>query len=314
MERHAIKKTPSKIKQNGLWHKIYQSRHLYIIMLPTLLFYLIFCYAPMFGIVIAFQKFSITKGILNSNFVGLDNFLKFMTDTNFWRLLRNTLSINLLGLLFAFPAPIVFALMLNEVKSNRFKKTVQTITYMPHFISVVVVSSLILTFVSSNGAINSILSFLGYEKISFMTNPNYFYPIYIISDIWQGLGWNSIIYIAALASVDQELYEAAKIDGAGKWKQLLHITLPGIAPTIVTLLIMRVGQMLNVGFEKIMLLYNPTIYSTADVISTYVYRRGLLNGEYSYSAAVGLFNSIVNFILLMSANFISRKTSGTALW
>lgn len=289
-------------------------KHIYLILLPTLLFYAIFCYAPMFGTVIAFQKFSITKGILGSRFVGLANFKDFLTNYKFWQLLRNTLSINVLGLIFGFPAPIIFALLLNEIRSSWFKRITQTITYMPHFISVVVVASMVLTFVASDGFINSVRGLFGAQPIAFMTQPQYFYAIYIISDIWQGLGWGSIIYIAALASVDVQLYEAATIDGAGRWKQMIHITLPGIAPTIMILLIMRIGQMLNVGYEKIMLLYNSSIYETADVISTYVYRRGLLDGDYSYSAAVGLFNSVINFILLVSANFVSKKTTDNSLW
>lgn len=295
-------------------HTLLKYKHIYLILLPTLLFYAIFCYAPMFGTVIAFQKFSITKGILGSRFVGLANFKDFLTNYKFWQLLRNTLSINVLGLVFGFPAPIIFALLLNEIRAEKFKKITQTITYMPHFISVVVVASMILTFVASDGFINSVRGMFGAQPISFMTQPQYFYAIYIISDIWQGLGWGSIIYIAALASVDAELYEAATIDGAGRWKQMLHVTLPCIAPTIMILLIMRIGQMLNVGYEKIMLLYNSSIYETADVISTYVYRRGLLEADYSYSAAVGLFNSVINFILLVSANFFSKKATGNGLW
>ncbi|MCK9478598.1 MAG: ABC transporter permease subunit [Firmicutes bacterium] len=297
-----------------IWREVKKFKHIYIILAPTLLFYIVFRYAPMFGNVIAFQRFSITKGILGSKFVGLQNFKDFLTNYKFWELLRNTLNINFLGLVFAFPAPIILALLLNEVKRLRFKKTVQTITYVPHFISTVVVSSMILTFVASDGMINAIRQMFGGEKISFMTNSQYFYPIYIISDIWQHIGWGSIIYIAALSSVDQELYQAATIDGAGRWKQLLHVTLPGISQTIIILLIMRIGQMLSVGFEKIMLLYNPAIYETADVISTYVYRRGLLEGDYSFSAAVGMFNSIINFILLIAANFFSKKISDSGIW
>lgn len=301
-------------RQASVWRAIAQHKHIYIILLPTLLFYLIFRYAPMFGNIIAFQRFSITRGIMGSQFVGLQNFIDFLSNYKFWQLLRNTLSINLLGLLFSFPAPIILALLLNEVRNLKFKKAVQTITYMPHFISTVVVSSMILTFLSSDGLINSIRQSFGGTSIAFMTEPSYFYGIYIISDIWQQVGWGSIIYIAALASVDQALYEAATIDGAGRWKQMLHVTLPGIAPTIIILLIMRIGQMLSVGYEKIILLYNPSIYETADVISTYVYRRGLQEGDYSYSAAVGMFNSIINFTLLMTANFFSKKISGSSLW
>lgn len=262
----------------------------------------------------AFQDYSITRGFFESDFVGIKNFMLFFNDTNFWRLIRNTLSISLWQLIFAFPLPIIFALMLNEIANDRFKRIVQTITYMPYFISLVVVTGLVLTFVSSDGLINSLIGLFGVKKISFMTNPDYFYPIYTISGIWQHLGWDSIIYIAALAGIDQALYEAAQIDGAGKWKQMLHVTLPGIAPTIVILLVLKIGNLMGVGYEKVMLLYNPTIYSKADVISTYVYRRGLIDTEYSYSAAVGMFNSIINFMLLVTANFISKKTTETGLW
>ncbi len=299
-------------KQKNLVFKKYGQ--VYLILLPTLIYYLVFHYAPMFGTVIAFQKFSVSKGILGSTFVGLDNFRDFLTNYKFWQLLKNTLSINVYGLIFGFPAPIIFALLLNELRNRKFKRLVQTVTYMPHFISVVVVASMILTFVASDGLINSLRNIFGAESIAFMTQPKYFYTIYIASDIWQNLGWSSIIYIAALSAVDVELYEAAIVDGAGRWKQMLHITLPCIAPTIMILLIMRIGQMLSVGFEKIMLLYNPTLYETADVISTYVYRRGLLEGDYGYSAAVGMFNSVINFMLLLSANFVSKKASGNALW
>lgn len=294
--------------------KIYKHRQLYILLLPALLYYLIFCYGPMFGLTMAFQDYSITKGFFESEFVGFDNFIKFFNDTNFWRLIKNTLSISLWQLVFAFPLPIIFALMLNEVANHRFKRVVQTITYMPYFISLVVVTRLVLTFVSSDGLINNILGTLGIKPISFMTNPDYFYPIYTISSIWQYLGWDSIIYIAALAGIDQTLYEAAQIDGAGRWKQMLHVTLPGIASTIVILLVLKIGNLMGVGYEKIMLLYNSTIYSKADVISTYVYRRGLIDTEYSYSAAVGMFNSIINFVLLVTANYISKKTTETGLW
>ena len=303
--------TPPK---KSFWKEAAKYKHIYIILLPTILFYLVFCYAPMFGTIIAFQRYSITKGILGSRFVGLQNFVDFLSNYKFWQLIKNTLSINILGLIFGFPAPIIFALLLNELKNEKFKKTVQTITYIPHFISVVVISSLILTFLSTDGLINSIMGIFGKESIAFMTEPKYFYGIYVASTIWQELGWESIIYIAALSSIDVGLYEAAKIDGAGRFKQVLHVSIPGLLPTIIILLIMRIGQMLSLGYEKIMLLYNPSIYETADVISTYVYRRGLLNGEYSYSAAVGLFNSVINFILLISANSISKKASGTGLW
>ena len=298
----------------SLWKDIKKHKSIYLIFLPTLLFYLIFLYIPMFGNIIAFQDYSITRGILNSEFVGMENFKTFWNNYKFLPLLKNTLVINLLGLLISFPAPIILALLLNEVRSRKFKKTVQTVTYMPYFISNVVMAGMLLSFVASDGVINIIRGFFGLKSLSFMTTPEYFPWIYTISDIWQGMGWNSIIYIAAIASVDQELYEAARIDGAGRWKQCLHVTIPGISTTIILLLIMRIGQMLSIGYEKIILLYNPSIYDTADVISTYVYRKGLLDGDYSYSAAVSMFNSVCNFILLMSANAISKKISGEGLW
>ena len=301
-------------KRHSIWRQVLKYKHIYIILLPAILFYLIFHYAPMGGLVIAFQKFSLTRGIFGSRWVGLENFISFLNDVYFWRLLRNTLMINFWGLVFGFPAPIIFALLLNELKNNVFKKSVQTITYIPHFLSVVVVSSLVLTFVSSQGLINSIIRLFGGETTYFMNDPKYFYRIYVISDIWQQLGWNSILYIAAISGIDQELYEAATIDGAGRWRQLLHVTLPGIMGTVMIVLIMRMGRMLTIGYDKIILLYNPAIYETADVISTYVYRRGLMDGDYSYSAAVGLFNSIFNFIFLMSANFLSKKVTGSGLW
>lgn len=304
----------SATNRRHLWKEIIKHRTVYMIFLPTLLFYLIFMYIPMFGTVIAFQDYSIARGILRSEFVGLENFMKFLTNYKFFQLLRNTLVINGLNLLIGFPAPIILALLLNEVKSLRFKKSIQTITYMPYFISSVVMVGILMVFVSSDGILNAVRALFGAEPIPFMTIPEYFPWIYVISALWQGLGWSSIIYIAAISGVDQELYEAARIDGANRWKQLLHVTLPGISSTIVVLLIMQVGQMLSLGYEKIILMYNPSIYETADVISTYVYRKGLLENDYSYSTAVNMFNSLCNFILLMTANTVSRKISGDGLW
>lgn len=289
-------------------------RQVYLMLLPTLILYALLCYAPMFGTVIAFQKYSITKGILGSKFIGLGNFIDFLSNYKFWQLMRNTIMLNLYNLVFGFSAPIIFALLLNEIRNERFKRTVQTITYMPHFISVVVVVSMLLTFVSSDGLINSIRGLFGLEGISFMTEPKYFRAIYTISGIWQQLGWNSIIYMAALSAVDVQLYEAARIDGANRWQQMLHVTLPSIIPTIMLLLVMSIGRMLSVGYEKIILMYNPTIYDTADVISTYVYRRGLMDGDYGYATAVSLFNSVINLILLRTSDFLSKKATGSGLF
>ena len=308
------KKANKSVKRGSLRREALKYKHIYIILIPAILYYVLFQYAPMGGLAIAFQKFSLTKGILGSRWVGLSNFTSFLNDVYFWRLLRNTLMINFWGLVFGFPAPIIFALLLNEIKKDRFKKSVQTITYIPHFLSVVVVSSLVLTFVSSQGILNSLIRLFGGDTVYFMNEPKYFYRIYVISDIWQELGWNSILYVAAISGIDQELYEAATIDGAGRWRQLWNVTLPGIMGTIMIVLIMRMGRMLTIGYDKIILLYNPAIYERADVISTYVYRRGLLDGDYGYSAAVGLFNSVFNFIFLMTANFLSKKATGSGLW
>lgn len=286
----------------------------YLMLIPTLLFYLVFRYIPMFGNIMAFQNFKITRGFTGSDFVGFTHFARFFSDYNFWRLLRNTVMLNLHLLIIAFPMPIIFALLLNELRCVKFKKAVQTITYMPHFISTVIITSLTLDFFSSNGVINSVIEMFGGMSRDFMTEPKYFWMIYTITSIWQSLGWSAIIYLSALSSIDQELYEAATIDGAGRWKQTLYVTIPGILPTVMILLIMQVGKMLTVGYEKIILLYNPSIYETADVISTYVYRKGILGADYGYSTAVGLFNSVINIILLFTSNKLSKKFTGSGLY
>ncbi|MCU6710337.1 ABC transporter permease subunit [Paenibacillus sp. J5C_2022] len=289
-------------------------KYLYAMLVPVVAYYALFHYAPMYGAIIAFQDFRPLKGIGGSEWVGLAHFIDFFTGPYAWRLIRNTFMINLYELLFSFPAPIILALLLNEIRQNLFKRSIQTITYMPHFISIVVMAGIVLDFASSDGVINRIIEMLGGEKTSFMTRPEWFYPVYIISGIWQHVGWGSIIYLAALAGIDPTLYEAGVVDGAGRWRQFLHITLPGIAPTIIIMFILQIGSMMSIGFEKVLLLYNPSIYETADVIATYVYRKGLLELNYSFSAAVGIFNSIINFALLVFANRMSRKYSETSLW
>lgn len=286
----------------------------YLMVLPILIILILFCYKPMYGILIAFKRYRPALGIADSPWVGLKYFKQFFNDPYCWRLFRNTLSISLLNLLFGFPAPIIFALLLNEVRSKKFKKAVQTISYMPHFISLVVVCGMITTFCASDGLFNNIIEMFGGERSNLLMNKNLFYPIYIISDIWKGLGWNSIIYLAALAGIDQEQYEAARIDGANRLQQMFHITLPGIMPTVSMLLVLKIGSLLSVGYEKIILLYQPTTYEVADVISSYVYRRGLQDGQFSYGTAVGLFNSIVNIILLLIANKASKKLGQSGLF
>jgi putative aldouronate transport system permease protein len=287
---------------------------IYLLAIPMIVYFITFSYIPMAGVVMAFQRFSPRQGYFRSPFIGLQNFRDFFSSYYFGRLIRNTFLISFYNLLFAFPAPIVFALLLNEVKNRYFKKTVQTISYMPHFISMVVIAGLIRDFTDTDGLITMLVVALGGQQRNLLSDPKLFRTIYVGSEIWQGIGFNSIIYLAALSSVDQELYEAAIIDGAGRWRQTWHITLPGIAPTIIIMLILRMGSLFSVGFEKIILLYTPMTYETADVISSFTYRKGLLENNYGYSTAVGLFNSVINFAMLLFANFLSRKYSETSLF
>jgi putative aldouronate transport system permease protein len=289
-------------------------RYVYLMALPVVAFYILFHYMPMYGVTIAFKRFAPAKGIVGSPWAGFFHFMTFFRSYYFWRLLRNTVVISVYSLVFGFPAPIVLALLINEVKHLGFKRVVQSLTYIPHFISIVVVCGLLLEFSQMSGLINDILVWFGGERIAFFQNPNYFRPFYIGSGIWQEVGWGTIIYLAALSAIDPQLYEAATIDGAGRWRKLSHITIPSIIPTIIILLILRMGRMMTVGHEKIILLYNATIYETADVISTFVYRKGLLDFAWSYSTAVNLFNSLINLMLLVAANSLSRRVNETSLW
>ena len=268
------------------------------------------------GIVIAFKDFRAARGIFGSKWADpwYKYFDQFFNGYYFWRLLRNTLLINLQDLIFGFPAPIILALLLNELRNQKFKRVVQTVSYLPHFISQVVVCGIILDFFSSSGVVNQVIQLLGGQKILFMQDSSWFQPIFVGSGIWQGIGYGSIIYLSALGGVDASLYDAATIDGCSRFGRVIHVTIPGILPTIVIMLILRVGSMLNVGFEKIILLYNETTYETADVISSFVYRYGMQKGNYSYATAVGLFNSLFNFILLVAVNAFSRKVSEISLW
>ncbi|NMA95359.1 MAG: sugar ABC transporter permease [Clostridiales bacterium] len=282
--------------------------------IPVILFYGLFHYAPMYGAVIAFKDFVPARGILGSPWAGFKHFRSFFKSIYFLRVLKNTILINVYSLIFGFPMPIILALLLNELRNERFKKTVQTVSYLPHFISIMVVAGMLIDFLSRKGIITDLIVLLGGQRDNMLMRPDLFKGIYVGSGIWQHVGWDSIIYLAALTGIDPELYEAARIDGASRWRQTWHITLPGIAPTIIILLILRVGGMMSVGFEKIILLYNDATMETADVISSFVYRKGLLEFSYSFSAAVGLFNSIINFILVITVNRISRQVSETSLW
>jgi putative aldouronate transport system permease protein len=290
------------------------NKYKYLLIIPVLVYFALFAYKPMYGLVIAFKDYRPNLGFSRSPWVGFKHFIAFFNDVYFFRLIRNTLSISLLNIVFGFPAPILLALMLNEIKNAFFKKTVQTITYMPYFISLVVVASLIRTYTASNGLFAQIAVFFGGEGQNYLMHAKYFYPIYVISDIWQGIGWNSIIYLAALSGIDQEQYEAATIDGAGRMRKIFSITLPNLLPVIMVLFILRMGGILNVGFEKIILLYNEGIYEVADVISTYVYRRGIIQAAFSYASAVGLFNSLVNVVFLVTANQLSKKFTDSGLF
>ena len=286
----------------------------YLIILPVIAYYFIFCYKPMYGAIIAFKDYSPALGIMESPWVGFKHFLAFFDSFYFWRILKNTIVMSLASLIFGFPAPILLALLINEVTNRHYKKFVQTVSYIPHFISLVVVCSMIKEFTMDSGIINDFLSLFGFDRVTMLNEKQYFVPIYVISNIWQQIGWDSIIYLAALTGVSKELYEAAELDGAGKLKQVFYVTLPGILPTIITMLLLKIGNILNVGYEKVILLYNEATYETADVISSYVYRKGLQEFDWSFSTAVGLFNSVISFTLLIISNKISKKVSETSLW
>ena len=294
--------------------ELVKNRYLYLLAIPVIAFYALFLYGPMFGLVIAFKQYNIGQGILQSKWVGFQYFQEFFKSIYFSRTLLNTFIISFADILFGFPLPIIFALLLNELRGTRFKKTVQTVTNLPHFISMVVICGMITDFFSTDGVISRLIAMLGGENMNYLASPKWFRTIFVGTNVWQSFGWNSIIYLAALTSVDAQLYEAATIDGAGRFKQLWHVTLPGILPTIMIMLIMRLGQVLSVGYEKIILLYSPSTYNVADVISSYVYRIGIGGSRYSYSAAVGLFQSVINVLMLLLANRLSAKFSETSLF
>ena len=287
---------------------------IYLMLVPVIVYLLIFCYAPMYGVVIAFKDFKPRLEIMGSEWVGLKYFKEFVGSVFFGRTLKNTLMLSGLNLLFGFCAPIVFAILLNEVRNLRFKKMVQTVTYLPHFITTVIIASLILIFTDSDGFITQIVNSITGHEGSLIGDKHMFRPIYVISDIWQSFGWGSIVYLAAIMGINPELYEAARIDGANKFKQIIHVTIPGMLPIIVIMFIMAVGGLMNVGWEKAFLLQSPVTYDTSDIISTFVYRKGFEDMNYSYSAAVGLFNSMINLILLIGANKMSRRVNGSGLW
>lgn len=302
-------------QQESLGRHLKKYWQLYVMMLIPVIYYVIFRYVPMVGNIIAFRRYRAGSSIFGDEWSGLKYFNQFIKDTNFWRAFRNTLALNIKYLVISFPITIVFAILLNEIKNVRYKKLVQTISYLPHFISMVIVAGMIRELVSTSGPINSLIVSMGGEPIQFISLPQWFTTIFVTSGIWQGLGWGTILYLAAMSGINPELYEAASLDGANRLKQIWHVTLPGILPTIMTLLILNIGSLCgSAAFEKVFLLYQPTTYETADIIATYVYRMGLGSGNYSYATAVGLFQGLINIVLLTAANIFSKKTTGSGLY
>ncbi|MFD0693255.1 ABC transporter permease [Paenibacillus sp. GCM10027628] len=292
-----------------------RDRQLLILFVPCIIFYLLFRYGPLYGLIIAFKDYSVFSGVLGSEWVGLKHFIQFFTNQDFWMLFRNTLLLGFYTLIFGFPFPILLAIMLNEVRVQWFKKSVQTLSYLPAFLSVVIISSMIIDFLSpTNGLFNQILSAVGFEKKYFLIDPDWFRPIYVVSEIWGTMGYEAIIYLAAIAGISPTLYEAARVDGASRFRMIWYITIPGLLPTLLVMFILKTGSMIRIGYEKVLLLYNPMTYDVADVFSTYVYRKGLLESNYSYAAAVGMFEAIVAMVMLLGANYLSKRIGGNGLW
>lgn len=313
-----IIKPQKRIPQSRLastWSHIKRDRQLLILLIPCIVFYALFRYGPLYGLIIAFKDYNVYEGILGSKWVGLEHFRRFFDSPDFMLLFKNTLLLGIFTLVWTFPFPIIFAVLLNEVRMVKFKKTVQTFSYLPSFLSVVIVSSMVIDFLSpTNGVINQLLKSMGFESIYFLAAPEWFRTVFIASDIWQHMGYEAIIYLAAIAGIDPTLYEAAKVDGAKRFHMMRYITIPSIMPTILILFIIKSGSVFRIGYEKVLLLYNPMTYEVADVFSTYVYRKGLLETNYSYAAAVGFFEAIIALVMLLITNAVTRKAGGKGLW
>ncbi|MCT9076010.1 ABC transporter permease [Streptomyces fulvoviolaceus] len=306
---------PARPAKRPTWRRaLRRDWQLYSLALLPLLFFLLFRYLPMIGNVIAFRRFEPGGSMFGEDWVGLRYVRMFLSDPTFWQVFRNTLWLGGLTLVFCFPIPIVLALLLNEVRRHSLKRFVQSVSYLPHFLSMVIVAGITMQMLASDGPVNHVLGWFGHDPIRFIQEPEWFRTLYVGSEIWQTAGWGTILYLAAFTTIDEDLYEAARIDGANRWQQIWHVTLPGIRPTMITLLILNIGTFMAVGFEKVLLLYNPLTYPTADVISTYVYRAGVESSSFSYAAAIGLFESIIGLVLITSANTLSRRTVGTSLW
>lgn len=294
---------------------IARDKQLYLLLLPFILYFVLFKYKPMGGLLIAFKDYSVFRGMQGSPWVGLEHFRVLFRSPYLGRIVRNTFLISVYSLIFGFPAPIILALLLNSVRNRPFRKVVQTFTFLPHFVSAVVVAGLVTNFLApTNGIVNIALSRLGMQRVYFLTRPDFFRPILISMGIWKETGFGSIVYLAALSAIDPQLYEAAFMDGASAWRRLVHITIPGILPTVMVLLVLRLGTLLNVGHETIILLYQPSTYETADVINTFVYRTGLTEGRYDLAAAVGLMNSVVALVLVTVANYVSKRGTEYGVW
>lgn len=306
----AISGKVSSIRGSG----IKQQANLYLMAFPAVAVMLLFSYMPMVGLLIAFKNYDITKGYLGGSWAGLKYFIEFFKDPYCWRIIRNTFLLNFYGLLFGFPAPIILALLLNEVRKQSVKRIFQSISYLPYFISTIIIVGIMMRLFATDGVVNQFLNLLGIKSQMWFNDPKWFRTLYVASGIWQSSGYSAIIYLAAITGINTELYEAAVIDGAGRWKQMLHVTVPGIGPTIRILLILQMGHIMTIGFDKVFLMYNPGIYETADVIATYIYRRGIVDADYSFSTAASLFNAVIAFVFIFSANFISKKTSEDSLW
>lgn len=311
--------TPNSNHKNDRWTRLIDhikaEWQIYLMLLPTIVWFLVFLYKPMYGLQIAFKDYSIFKGVANSPWVGLEHFHTLWENDQFWRAVSNTIKISALNLLFGFPAPIILALMFNEVMNASYKRTAQTIVYLPHFISSVIIAGIVITaFSPTAGIINTVIGWFGLEPVYFLTQPEWFRPIFVGTGIWQEAGFGSIVFLAAIAGVNPSLYESAVVDGANRWQMMWKITIPSILPTILIMLIIRIGNVMEVSFELVILLYQPATYETSDVVNTWVYRQGLQSGQYDLAAAAGLFNAMVAFVLVMTANTLSRRFSRTSLW
>lgn len=311
----AVKAPKNALKKDNIFKRFWKTRFLFALFVPALVYYIMFKYVPMWGVTLSFYKYNIFKGWAGSTFVGLRNFEVFFNSPSFWSITSNTLVLGIQSLLITFPVTILFSLLLNEIRSLKFKKITQTISYMPHFLSVVVVCSLATSLLDpTQGAINSIIKAFGGKPIYFLMESQWFRPIYLITEVWQGLGWGTIVYLAAISSVDPGLYEAARLDGAGRWRQMWSITLPAIAPTVATMFILKIGHIMDASMEKVLLLQQPITYDVSQVLSTYVYQIGLQQSDYALSTAAGLFSSLINLIMLIGADWVSKKVTDTGVF